>query len=174
MLIYLSFIDEPDDKRKFEEIYSSYKQTMFYAANRILKDNYTAEDAVHQAFIRIIDHLDKIEDVKSQRTRAFLVVIVEHIAIDIYRKRKKENWLSYDEMDIYIANDFEISFDNEIVGAIATLPLNYSTVLRLKYSQGYTDVEISRILDISEDNVRQRISRGKKKLAQLLNKERRE
>lgn len=44
-------------------------------------------------------------------------------------------------------------------------------MLRLKYSQGYTNEEISKIFKISEGNVRQRISRGKKKLAEILAKE---
>ena len=44
-------------------------------------------------------------------------------------------------------------------------------MLRLKFSQGYTNEEISKILKISEGNVRQRISRGKKKLAEILAKE---
>lgn len=57
MLIYLALIEVEEDKRKFERIYLSYKQTMFYVANRILKNHHTSEDAVHQAFLRIIDNL---------------------------------------------------------------------------------------------------------------------
>lgn len=86
MMIYLLLIDTPDDKRKFEKLYIAYKQTMFYVANRILKNEHSSEDVVHQAFMRVIDHLDKIDDVECHKTRAFLVTITEHIAIDYYRK----------------------------------------------------------------------------------------
>jgi len=41
---------------------------MFYVANSILKDEHLAEDAVHQAFIRIIESLDKINEIKCPKT----------------------------------------------------------------------------------------------------------
>ncbi|NLK75746.1 MAG: RNA polymerase sigma factor [Clostridiales bacterium] len=170
MLIYLAMIDNEEDKSKFEQIYNTYKQTMFYAANRILKDEYMSEDAVHLAFLRIINHLDKIVDINSHKTKGFIVIIVENIAIDIYRKRKRENNISYDEVEIYLTDpkDFTISIENEVEEAIMKLPVIYSTVLRLKYSQGYNDREIAKILNITEANVRQRIVRGKKRLAEIL------
>lgn len=170
MLIYLAMIDNEEDKSKFEQIYNTYKQTMFYAANRILKDEYMSEDAVHLAFLRIINHLDKIVDINSHKTKGFIVIIVENIAIDIYRKRKRENNISYDEVEIYLTDpkDFTISIENEVEEAIMRLPVIYSTVLRLKYSQGYNDREIAKILNITEVNVRQRIVRGKKRLAEIL------
>lgn len=173
MLLYLNLIETEEDKRKFERIYLAYKQTMFYAANRVLKNHHSSEDAVHQAFLRIVDNLDKINETDCHKTQAFLVVITEHIAIDIYRKRKREDMVSFDELEIYIADDTcpENEVIDEISSAILKLPVNYSTVLRLKFSQGYSDSEIAEILDIKQENVRQRIYRAKKKLSQLLQKE---
>ena len=75
---------------------------MFYVANRILKDEYLSEDVVHQAFLRIIDNLSKIDKIDCHKTKGFIVVIVENIAIDFYRKRKRENSISFDEVEIYI------------------------------------------------------------------------
>ena len=171
MLIYLSIIELEEDKNKFEQLYTTYKQTMFYVANRILKDEYLSEDAVHQAFfLRIIDNLSKIDKIDCHKTKGFIVVIVENIAIDFYRKRKRENSISFDKVEIYIEDvkNSDIFILNDIEEAILKLPINYSTVLRLKYSQGYTNEEISEILKISEENVRQRISRGKKRLIEIL------
>lgn len=50
MLIYLAMIELEEDRHKFEKLYITYKQTMFYVANRILRDKYLSEDVVHQAF----------------------------------------------------------------------------------------------------------------------------
>lgn len=170
MLIYLSMIELEEDKSKFEQLYITYKQTMFYIANRILKDEYLSEDAVHQAFLRIIDNLDKIDKIDCHKTKGFIVVIVENIAIDFYRKRKREKNVSFDEVEIYI-EDIKSNSNlimNDIEEAILKLPINYSTVLRLKYSQGYKNKEISEILSISEENVRQRLVRGRSKLKEIL------
>ena len=171
MLIYLSMIELEEDKNKFEQLYTTYKQTMFYVANRILKDEYLSEDVVHQAFLRIIDNLSKIDKIDCHKTKGFIVIIVENIAIDFYRKRKRENNISFDKIEIYIedikAKDNFILSDIE--EAILKLPINYSTVLRLKYSQGYSNKEVAQILNISEENVRQRISRARKRLTENLN-----
>ena len=90
MLIYLSLLDTQEDISKFELIYNTYKKQMYYTANNILKDNYLAEDAVHNAFLRIIDNLEKIDDVNSHNTKGLIVIIVKNVSIDIYRKNKKE------------------------------------------------------------------------------------
>lgn len=171
MFLYIAMIESVEDKRKFERLYNQYKQLMFYIANKILRDHYLSEDAVHQSFIRIMNNLDKIDELDSRKTKAFIVVIVENIAIDFYRKRRRENKVSFDEIELFIGSednlgDFILS---DIEESILGLPINYSTVLRLKYSQGYNNEEISEILNISEDNVRQRISRGKKRLEEILN-----
>lgn len=170
MLFYLAMIDTEEDKSKFERLYITYKQTMHYVANKVLKDEYLSEDVVHQAFLRIIDNLDKIDETQCHKTKGFIVIIVEHIAIDFYRIRKRENAISYDEVEIYIEDikkkdSFIIS---DIEEAILKLPINYATVFRLKYVHGYSNNEISKILKISEENVRQRISRGKKKLTEIM------
>ncbi|SDL42701.1 RNA polymerase sigma-70 factor, ECF subfamily [Clostridium cochlearium] len=137
---------------------------MFFLGNRILRDEYLAEDAIHQAFLRIIDNLDKIDKIDCHKTKGFVVIIVENIAIDFYRKRKREKTISFDEVEFYIKdikNESNLII-NDVEEAILKLSINYSSVFRLKYSQGYSNREISEILKISEQNVRQRISMGKK------------
>lgn len=71
MLIYLALIETEEEKRKFERIYTDYRQTMYFAAYRILQNVHTAEDAVHQAFLRVIDHLDKIDEKTVTKRGAF-------------------------------------------------------------------------------------------------------
>lgn len=173
MFIYLNMIESVYDKSKLEQIYNTYKQTMFYTANRTIRDEYLAEDIVHQAFLRIIANLDKINEINCHKTKGFIVIIVRNIAIDFYRKRKRENNISFDEVELYIedvksSNDFIM---NDVEEAILKLPLNYLNVFKLRFSHGYNYKEISEILEISEVNVRQRISRGKKKLEEILDKE---
>ena len=173
MFIYLNMIQSTEDKSKFEEIYNRYRQRMFYVANRIIRDQYLAEDIVHQAFLRIMDNLDRINEINCHKTKGFIVIIVENIAIDFYRKRKRENNVSFDRVEIYIEDiKQENSFKaNDLEEAIGKLPINYSTVLRLKFSHGYSYGEIAEILEISEGNARQRVSRARKKLEEILDRE---
>lgn len=173
MLILSSMIDSQDEKGKFERIYLAHRQTMYYAAYRILGDTHEAEDAVHQAFLKIIHRLDKINETDCHKTRSYLVVITESTAIDLYRKRKQARTVSYDELEIYLPGDVNSDYGEKdaINRAINALPVNHSVVLKLRYSHGHTDAEIASVLNITEENVRQRISRAKKKLRELLEKE---
>lgn len=172
MLFYLALIEHEDDKRKFENLYNGYKQTMYYVAYRILKNIHTAEDAVHLAFMRVIKNIDKIDETNSHKTKGFLVIITENIALDLYRKQKRENTISYDDLEPFMQhqNSHQSSISGDLYTAMTKLPIKDATILELKYSHGYKDHEIGLILDISPDNVRKRISRAKLKLAELLKK----
>lgn len=173
MLIYLNLLDSEEEISKFELIYSTYKKQMYYTANNILKDSHLAEDAVHNAFLRIINNLEKIEDINSHKTKGLIVIIVKNVSIDIYRKNKKErdNTIFIDDLDDINGYD-EINKNDigDLEIAISKLPENYKQVFLLKFSHELTDNEISEILDIKPDNVRKRISRGREKLKNILKK----
>lgn len=173
LMLYTSMIDSTEEKRKFERIYLAHRQTMYYAAFRILNNVQDAEDAVHQAFLRILNHLDIINESDCHKTRAYLIVITQSTAIDIYRKHKRFNTVSFDELEICNSGTLERDYEEKdaILRAVNKIPVNYSVVLKLRYSHNHSVSEIASLLGISEGNVRQRISRAKKILAQLLEEE---
>ncbi len=67
MLVYLSMIDTPEDRDKFERIYIQYRNLMYHVAYGILGNHFDAEDAVHQAFVAIIRNLQKIGEINSPK-----------------------------------------------------------------------------------------------------------
>lgn len=168
MLILMTAIDTPEDKLKFEKIYSKYKDVMYYAAYGILGGQYEAEDAVSQTLFKLIRHLEKIEKVDSKKTKAFIVAITEHTAIDCYRKMKRERLTNMNEREVCSQYVEDFSGGNEVEDCINSLPVNYAVVLRMRYSQGFSDEEIAKILGITKENVRSRVMRGKRKLQKLL------
>lgn len=89
MLIYLAAISSDEDKSKFELIYRQYRNLMYYAANQILHNSSDAEDVVHQAFLKIVEILDTISEIKSHKTRSLIVTITERKAIDLYRSKSR-------------------------------------------------------------------------------------
>ena len=97
MLIYLAMIDSPEEKIKFEIIYEQYKNLMFYTANKILGDTRDSEDIVHDAFLKIIEIIDSIDDPKRPQTRSLIVTITENRAIDLYRRRRSKTVVSFEE-----------------------------------------------------------------------------
>ena len=179
MLIYLAAIETEEDKHKFEQLYLTYRQVMFYVANGILKDTQLAEDAVHQAFIRVMNHLDHIFDIECPQTKSFMVIIVRNISINLYNSRKRKAVLSFDELANWTGDETEAPLNAvesregylHLVDLLGRLPDHYRDVLLLKYDNGYSTAEIAALLELSEENVKKRLQRAKKKLEEILEKE---
>lgn len=169
MLIYLAMIDSPNDQAKFERVYNKYRYLMLHVAYKILQNHHDAEDAVHQAFISIIENIDKISEVNSPKTRSYIVIITERKAIDLLRKIQKRQTLEFNEDISGVEIPFEM--DNPIAAAIAKLPLQYREVLLMRYYNGFSAKEIASIISMSDSGVRKLIVRAKKALQELLEKE---
>lgn len=155
-----------DKDKLIHDIYEKYHKMMFYVAHNILQDEMWAEDAVQEAMIRIMNNSSKIEHLDDNRTKRMIVVITKNIAIDIYRKRMKQfqnetDIESHGELTDFTSSN-DILFDDGQFEILQGIPSIYMDVLLLKYASEYSNKEISQILNISEINVRKRLSRGKK------------
>ncbi|MBO5340666.1 MAG: RNA polymerase sigma factor [Oscillospiraceae bacterium] len=171
MIVYLSLIQSDADKTTFEVIYHTYKNLMFYVAQRILNNEHDAEDVVHQSFLKIIDILEKIDEPVCHKTRSLVVIIVERTALDLYRKRKRSQAVPLDEgyeglsMPTQAEN---MAQEDSFARAMAALPTRQRQVLLLKYDWGYSNREIAALLSMEEANVRKTIQRAKEALAAAL------
>lgn len=167
MIIYLSMLDTPQERSKFDRIYLKYKDLMFYVANQVLHNTYDAEDAVHEAFLSILKNLDKISDVESQKTRGFVVTIVERKAIDILRKQRRTDEVTLNENVLGRAAPEPAGLEE----AIGKLPGHYRNVLMLKYVSGFSTGEIAKMLGITSSGVSKLLSRAKTELRTILEEE---
>lgn len=113
----------------------------------------------------------KIDEVDSPRTKAFIVIIVERIAIDFYRKRKREKVSDIEEE--YKNREVNFSIEDKVCEsnltiALAKLNESYFQVLSLKFQYGFSNKEIANVLNLGEENVYKRIQRARKKLKEIL------
>ncbi len=83
MLIYLQMLDTPEERAKFEALYYAYRRTMLHIAMKILKDHQLAEDAVQEAFLRLVKNFSKVGQINCPRTRMFTVIIVRNISLSL-------------------------------------------------------------------------------------------
>lgn len=138
---------------------------MMKIAFEILEDTFLAEDAVHEAFIKVAKNIVKIGSVEATETKRYLLTITKTTAIDIYRKRnlqfKREMFVDeLSEKDMPLTY-METDVDGQILDILSRLPVKYRDVFLLKYSSEMNNREIAKILDISEGTIRQRLARGK-------------
>ena len=176
MIIYLSLLDSREDHSKFTVLYNTYRYPMMHTAYTILQDHGLAEDAVHDAFVRVAKNFSKVGDVNSSRTKAFMIVIVRNVALTMAKQRGKAVVFEEENTVNTIADstsdkDFE-NFDfDRIVGIIRNLPPIYRDAIYLNIVEGYSVKEISDILEIGNEAVKKRLQRGRKKLIDRLEKE---
>lgn len=169
MLFFILAIESPEDRELFEQLYTEYRQLMFYTARRILSNSDDAEDAVQQAFVSILENLQKISQVRCPQTRAFCVLITEHKAIDMLRFRKH---LSPVELEAAVRGvEMSLPGDGGLADAMAKLPARYRQILLLRYYMGYDTKELAQLLDRNRGAVQRLLWRAKDALRQQLEKD---
>ena len=165
MLLYLQMIDSEEERSKFEVIYETYKSQMYDVAYKILGNIQDAEDAVHYAFVKIAENMDKVEKPKSAKTRWYAITIAENQAIDMYRRSKAHPTVSYqDEL-----NGVEIDYGepNVYASCILKLPRRERTVLILKYWHGFSYKEIAKTMNLTYENTMKIGQRAKALLEEI-------
>ena len=101
LMLYLQMLDTLEEKVRFEEIYLKYRNAMFRAADGILHNDQDAEDAVHNAFLRIIKKFSRFQNMPAKDLAPQVVVIARNEAISLQRKKKDaaplEDWDGFTE-----------------------------------------------------------------------------
>lgn len=175
--------DEETKEEKIAFLYDKYSKLMKAEAYKILNDHALAEDAVHQAFIKVIKNIHKINVENEAKTRNYLVIICRNTAIDIYKSR---SYLNNNSESL----DFETDEDDNIVDfrepvkvlidrekverlsyIIENLPPIYRDVLLLEKLHNNSKEEIAELLSIKYETVKKRSLRARKMLIEALEKE---
>lgn len=171
--LHQSVIDacKNNDAKAQMQLYDLYCDAMFTVAVRYVKDSFTAEDIMQEAFIKAFKKINSYKE--EVAFGAWLKRIVINQSIDWLKKRKLELVSINDEVTT-IADEEEhwnvaatISYQ-EIVNCIQKLKEKYRIVLTLFLLEGYDHGEISKILGISEVTSRTHLLRGKKKVQEQL------
>ena len=168
MLLYLQMIESESDRNKFEKLYLKYRYLMFSVAIKILNTSQDAEDAVHQAFLYLLENLNKISEIDCTQTRSYIVILTESRAIDIIRKRKRisDNELEED----FLHGKTEMPDTDELGSAISNLPTRYRNVILLKYVYGYSVRETAKLMNCSESAAKSLVFRARTALKEILEK----
>ncbi|MCI9444296.1 MAG: sigma-70 family RNA polymerase sigma factor [Oscillospiraceae bacterium] len=144
---YLQMLDTPEEKVKFEQIYLKYRGLVYHVAEDILHNRQDAEDAVHNDYLRII----------------------KNEAISLQRKQKGEAPL--EDWDGLAEPSESISDYHALVDSFTRLPRTYRAVMEMKLLSGYSDGEIADRLGLSKTAVSTRISRGRRLLRDIVERE---
>lgn len=166
-----------DEHDRLVKLYELYEQKMYVVAYSILKDQWQAEDAVSEAFIRIMKNMDKLKDEESDKTKRFIIRVIRSAAIDTYRKNQRESKFTvipseeeqFPDTDNPIDRVLkELGSKEQVNQILAPLPEIYREVLVYRCIHEFSVKETAAILEISESLVRKRYERAKTMLMKRL------
>lgn len=154
-----------DDADEIVSLFQLYEKKMYHIAYAILNDTGQAEDAVMDAFVRLLDRRYPIGPPDSDAAKRLVIQVTRSSAIDMYRKNKREWSFQTLSEDPALSAPVEASVPGpEEAGdagpLIEALPPKYRDVLHLRYENDYTTAETAAALGISEAAVRKRQERA--------------
>lgn len=154
------------DKQAFELLVKLYKNRAFSFVFAHIKNKEDAKDIVQEVFIKVYENLDKIDE--NRKFFSYFYKMVQNSLFSHYRKMKKEK-IVQDENAIDITqcwNNDQLNMDEKIflLNALDILPPDEKNLMILRFFEGLNDSESSDLTGLSEQNVRVKIHRARKKL----------
>ena len=152
---------EQDRQETLTRLIEEHGDRLYRLCLLLLRDPHLAEDAVQDAFLRYLEKAPDFPD--AARERAWLLAVT----VNGCKSRLRSPWRRRTAplLDTYPAADRE---ERELLEAIQALPPRDRAVIHLYYYEGYTTVEIARILGARESTVRSLLARGREKLRAVL------
>lgn len=168
---YLSLVETEEERDPISRLYTKYEHKMYYAALDILHNNHNAEDAVHEAFLRIIDNLHKLTFENDIKTEALVVIIVRNISLNMLKKDKHVD--SSDILDEIVEDEaaalaFKQIEENYAVEVINMLSEELRQIVVMRYIFNIDVNAIADTVGLAPATVYVRIRKAKEIMRNLL------
>ena len=174
----LGCIESNEDKKRFAELYNTYKNLMYRVAFDILQNPHDAEEALQEAFFSIAKNFSNISEINCPQTKGFVVIVIRNYSYNmlkkIKRQRRHEADPDLDELEILD----ETSMPEEKVlekysvealeSALRQIPQKYYDIIYLTYYMDYSINDVSKFLGITYENAKKRLNRARERLADIL------
>lgn len=158
------------DSRAFEELVRQYQHMVFTACLRVLRNAEDAEEATQDSFVKAYQHLRGFTG--SSKFSTWLFSIAYRTAISHGRRRRTDG----DSIDDLLAHPaYEQAAEaapgemkEHVDRALAELSPEDASILSFFYLEQLSVDEIVTITGLGASNVKVKLHRGRKKLAQTL------
>lgn len=173
------------DTTAYEDLFNQIYPDAYRLAFSFTKNAQDAEDAVQDAMIKIFKKIDTLKNVNSFKSWSNTIIV--NSAKDVCKKKNKNpynfsDYDDYDNLDFEEAKEEEdtefnpedIADKHELISVIDEIMSNLTEdqkiCLQLRYYNDLQIKDIAKALDIPENTVKTRISRGRRKF-ELIAKE---
>lgn len=152
-----------------------YSGTLYRVAFSVLRNASDAEDAVQEAFLRVLRHRHTLHEVRDHRV--WLIRIVWNVVLD--RKRRAKTRPETDDVAelarVLPSNGLSAEqiaaaaqHHSQVLACVEKLPDKERQVLLLSAFEELSSVEIASVLGITESSARSRLFRARNLMAAML------
>lgn len=171
----LAVLKTEEQRNKFAEFYKKNKNRLYRIAYSKLHNRESSEDAVQETFLRLATSYEKFFGLNDNERVAFANVVARNVAVDMYKKANEidiielsEN-ITVDDSENPSEDELLYKFTKEkLIEFVCGQPPLQRDVLYLRAVHGMTIQEISGILSVSENVVRQRLFCARKAIKEAL------
>ncbi len=152
------------EREAFGALVARYQGLVCAQAYAVCGDFGRSEDVAQEVFVSAWRQLRDLRD--HSKFKAWICGMARHLALRVAERTRREDLVAdaaeFEEAPSSAENDV-VSRDEERVvwSALAELPETYRVVLTLYYREQQSVSEVARELELTEDAVKQRLSRGR-------------
>ncbi len=161
-----------NNPRAQKQLYELFAESMLGVCYRYTKSLSDAEEVLQQGFIKVFHNLAQYK--MQGDLGAWIRRIMVNTAINyLKRKPRYQLDLGFEDSHLHPVTDNEPEMKlnaKELLHLIRQLPPGFQTIFNLHAIEGYTHVEIGKMLGISEGTSRSQYSRARVLLIQWLEK----
>lgn len=149
------------------------KNKLFRLAFAMLSNRQEAEDAVQEVYLKMWDM--RTDLVKYKSTEALMMTITRNLCLDKIKTKKNKAISLNQDFHIHEPNTPESVTEQKdtvriITQVIQQLPAQQKTIVHLRDVEGYDYEEIVKMTGYEMNYVRVNISRGRKKIKEIIQK----
>lgn len=157
---------------QLDPIYRKFHHTVFMQAYKILRDEEAARDMVQEAFLRVMRHVDKLEEKKDPA--GWIRRIVTNLCLDELRKRRTATQVGPAPI-AQVAAPFSAEFEPLVAcetaelrmllrEGLSTLSPNHLELILMRETEGLSYAEMAQEVDVPAGTVMSRLFHARKKL----------
>jgi RNA polymerase sigma-70 factor (ECF subfamily) len=157
--------------REFKIQVIPLKDKLYRLAKRLLEDTDEAQDIVQEVFIKLWNLREKLDEYRS--VEALAVVTTRNLCLDKLKAKRypveRIHELRTDPVEPATEPAIEMKdLVVQIKQIIQALPEQMKTIMQLRDIEGYDYEEIAGIMEMNENAVRVNLSRARKKVREIL------
>lgn len=151
------------NRKTYSRIVTSYSDAIYHYLAKQLKDKTIAEDLTQECFLKL---WEKRVFLKEEVAKSWLYKTAYNKMLNYIRDNKKIDYTeTYDSLQTYQFTN-QIDTQDLLDQIFNLLTTEQKTLLLLRDNEGYSYQEISKIINTSESNVKNRLFKARQKFKQ--------